>query len=91
MSEIADGLAVFPPNICHVKSPKKEKACGGGEIPGASREKYWALMKKRQSKEKKGFALRRDQNNGEKTGCLPRPSFDAPVPVQGVPGFSRTF
>ena len=70
------------PNICHVNAPKKEKACGGVSYR-ALLGKYtgWALMKKRQSREKKGFALRRDQNNGEKTGCLPRPNLFSRCPT----------
>ena len=66
MSGKADGLADFPKYLS-CECAKKRKGVWGGELPGTSGgEIYWALMKKRQSKEKKGFALRRDQNKGEK-------------------------
>ena len=65
MSGKADGLADFPKYLS-CECAKKRKGVWGGELPGTSGEIYWALMKKRQSREKKGFALRRDQNKGEK-------------------------
>ena len=58
MSEIADDLADFPKNLsCECAKKRKGVWGGGGELPGAFGEKYWALMKKRQSKEKKRFCL----------------------------------
>ena len=80
------------PKYLSCECAKKEKACGGGELPGTSGEIYWALMKKRQSREKKGFSLRRDQNNGEKFGLLTAPQlvFEALVyRFQAAPGCSR--
>ena len=57
MSEIADGLADFPKNLSCEYAKKRKGVWGWGELPGASGEKYWALVKKRQSKEKKRFCL----------------------------------
>ena len=87
MSGKADGLADFPKYLS-CECAKKRKGVWGGELPGTSGEIYWALMKKRQSREKKGFSLRRDQNNGEKIGLLTAPQlvFEALVyRFQAVP------
>ena len=87
MSGKADGLADFPKYLS-CECAKKRKGVWGGELPGTSGEIYWALMKKRQSREKKGFALRRDQNKGvkgsrERNGLLIAPQlvFEMPYPL----------
>ena len=77
------------PNICHVNAPKKEKACGGGELPGTSGEMYWALMKKRQSREKKvlscgGTKTRESRAQGRETDCLSRPNLFSRCPAHYV-------
>ena len=57
MSEIADGLADFPKNLSCEYAKKRKGVWGWGELPGASGEKYWALMKKAAVEREKRFCL----------------------------------
>ena len=63
-------FVIFEQYLNHGMRQKKKRRVGGVS--------YRALLgkcthEKAAVEGEKGFALRRDQNNGEKTGCLPRP------------------